>query len=56
MASERVASVQSVYAAFGRGDIPGVLQLLDPNIEWDEPQAPGYPLAGIRRGKQAVAS
>lgn len=56
MASENVATAQSVYDALGRGDIPGVLMRLDPNIEWDEPQAPGYPAAGIHRGQQAVAN
>jgi uncharacterized protein len=29
---------------------------MDPNIEWDEPQAPGYPAGGIHRGPQAVAN
>jgi uncharacterized protein len=31
-----VAVVQSFYEALGRGDIPGVLALMAPQIEWNE--------------------
>jgi hypothetical protein len=45
------------YAAFGRGDIEGVLRLLDDNVEWQAVigAAPHVPTAGKRHGKQAVA-
>jgi len=29
--------VEAAYAAFGRGDIEGVLALLDPAVEWSAP-------------------
>jgi uncharacterized protein len=30
-------TVEAMYAAFARGDVPGVLALLDPNVEWVTP-------------------
>ena len=36
-----VEAIREAYAAFGRGDVPAVLAVLDPNIEWMEPE--GYP-------------
>jgi ketosteroid isomerase-like protein len=31
-----VEIVQGGYEAFGRGDVPGVLAVFDPDIEWRE--------------------
>jgi ketosteroid isomerase-like protein len=36
MSAENVAIVRSLYDAFGKGDIPGVLGKFDQNIEWRE--------------------
>ena len=49
--------VRQAYAAFGRGDIPALLDLLDNDIEWHAVigAAPHVPTSGRRRGKQAVA-
>jgi len=56
MSQENMTLVQErIYEAFARGDIPTVLAALDPNIEWDEPQASGLYDAGLHRGVQAVA-
>jgi ketosteroid isomerase-like protein len=30
--------IEQAYAAFGRGDIPGVLALLDENVVWTSPR------------------
>ena len=48
---------KQAYAAFGRGDIPALLDLLHEDIEWQAVigAAPHVPTAGKRRGKQAVA-
>lgn len=27
--------VQTIYAAFGRGDIPAILEQLDDNVDWE---------------------
>lgn len=32
---ELVATVQSIYAAFGRGDIPAILAVLDEHVAWE---------------------
>jgi uncharacterized protein len=33
---QNAKSVESMYAAFGRGDIPSVLGILDPHVIWNE--------------------
>jgi ketosteroid isomerase-like protein len=44
-------TVKQIYAAFGRGDIPAIIEKLDPNIEWDvEVPAPGVPWLQPRQG------
>lgn len=45
-------AVQAMYDAFARGDIPAVLDGLDAQVEWIEPE--GSPLAGTYRGPDAV--
>src|SRR5688572_25084859 len=42
------------YAAFGRGDIQGLLDLLDPQVTWTTPGGADVPMAGTRRGHAAV--
>jgi ketosteroid isomerase-like protein len=46
--------VRQCYAAFGRGDLPGLLALLDDQISWVTPGPPDLPTAGTRRGQTAV--
>lgn len=45
-------TVQQAYDAFGRGDIPGVLALMSPEVQWGS--APTMPF-GSQVGPQAVA-
>jgi ketosteroid isomerase-like protein len=33
-------TVQEMYAAFGSGDVPAILERLDPNIEWEYDASP----------------
>ncbi len=56
MSQQNVKLVQGLYEAFARGDLPAILEAMDPDIVWNVPQAPGYPLGGIRRGPQSIAS
>lgn len=42
--------VQNVFAAFGRGDIPGVLGLLAEDVIWTFPGPDVIPFAGERHG------
>ena len=48
--------VQEAYAAFGRGDVQGILDRLDEGIVWKGVYgaAPHVPTAGERRGKAQV--
>jgi uncharacterized protein len=54
MSQQNVTLAQSMYDAFARGDIPTVVGAMDPNIEWIEPEAPGFPFGGVHRGPQEV--
>ena len=53
MSDQNVALAQSMYDAFGRGDVPGVLGGMDENIEWFE--AEGLPYGGVYHSPQEVA-
>jgi uncharacterized protein len=46
--------VRALYAAFGRGDLEGILAPLDPEVSWRTPGAPDLPTAGLRHGTPAV--
>jgi len=54
MSIENVNVVREAYAAFGRGDMPTVLGLLEPEVEWIESDLPEIPTHGTFRGPQAV--
>ena len=43
MSQENVALVQAIYAAFGAGDVPGVVSRMSPDIVWNE--AENFPYA-----------
>ena len=50
-----VETVQQMYEAFGRGDVPAIIDKLDPNVEWDtEVETPGVPWLQPRRGAANV--
>jgi uncharacterized protein len=49
--SGNVPIVQGLYAAFGRRDIPAILAVLSPDVEWSEPENPFNPCGGTRRGQ-----
>ena len=52
MAKQSVEIVEGAYAAFARGDVPGVLAAMADDIEWHE--AEGMPYGGVHRGGDAV--
>jgi ketosteroid isomerase-like protein len=47
--------IQSMYAAFGRGDIPGLLEMLTDDVLWEHKGSLDLPYLGVFRGKAAVA-
>ena len=55
MSQQDVQKVRSGYDAFNRKDIPAVLELYDPQIEWIEAGGGRSP-AGTYRGPQSVAN
>lgn len=53
-AQDNTRLIQESYAAFGRGDIPAVLDYLTDDIEWYGAGPKELPLAGIWRGRDEV--
>ena len=58
--SDSVAVVREFYAALGRGDLPGVAELVDEVVDWQSPvtrtHPPEIPWSSIRRTKQEVTA
>ena len=54
MAQEQIDLVRKGYEAFGRGDVEGLIALLDKDIEWSTPGPEDLPTAGTGRGRDAV--
>ena len=48
------SAVMAIYAAINRNDVPAAIKLLDPQIEWIEPDT--YPEGGTTRGLDAVTA
>jgi hypothetical protein len=49
-------TVKSMYAAFGRGDVPAILENVADDVEWRVPGPSGVPWFGARRGRDGAAS
>jgi len=54
--SNPVEIVQAAYAAFGRGDIPGLLKYLSDDVEWTFDGSSGEAYLRTARGKDDVMS
>jgi ketosteroid isomerase-like protein len=52
---DNVQVVKDAYAAFGRGDIPAVVNACAPEVEWTIPGGAGIPVAGTFHGRKGVA-
>ncbi len=52
MGEQSVEFLRGLYAAFGRGDVPAVLDGFADDVEWNE--AEGMPYGGVYRGGDAV--
>jgi len=48
--------VESLYAAFDRGDLARVIEFLDPAVEWVEPDVEEFPYRGLTVGSDAVGN
>ena len=50
-----VQVIRDAYDCFGRGDIPALLELMDPDIEWSEAEGNPYQPSGKAwRGPDAI--
>ena len=56
MSESNVDAVRRGYEAFGRGDIDGLLGLLDEQIQWVTPGTPELATSGRRTGRQQVGA
>jgi hypothetical protein len=51
---QNIKAAQQGYAAFQRGDMPGVLAQLDESIEWKTPEIAAMPGTGTKHGHAGV--
>ncbi len=54
-AEENKRTVQQIFEAFGRADIPGVLEHVSEDVTWDAPGPSVVPFYGRRRGHEGAA-
>jgi ketosteroid isomerase-like protein len=55
MSNANIALVQSLYAAFGRGDIATIIKALAAEATWESVGRPSdFPTLGLRQGPAAV--
>ena len=50
-----IQTIQEMYAAFGRGDVPAILGKLAEDVSWDADETPGVPWLKERVGRANVA-
>jgi uncharacterized protein len=56
-AGENIETVKGLYGAFGRGDVPAILDCLTEDVDWSTDAAiASAPWYGARRGKAEVPS
>ncbi len=46
-----VQAVQDIYAAFGRGDVPYILERISDDVEWEHDMASGHGLPYLLPGR-----
>ena len=51
---EVAALVQQGYSLFSKGDIPGVLKLMSPDVTWELPKVDNVPFTGKFQGVEGV--
>jgi ketosteroid isomerase-like protein len=58
MSQDNVTLIKRLYEAFGRGDIPAVLDFFDPTVEWiaadNSPLADRSPYHGVQEVREHV--
>lgn len=54
--SASIEMVKQLYAAFGRGDVPAILERVADEVDWEFVGSPSLPYAGRRRNHAEVAA
>ncbi len=55
--SDNIATIKSIYEAFGRGDVAAILDNLTEDVDWaTDTTSDGAPWYGERHGKEAVTA
>src|SRR3954471_3520150 len=52
---DNISSVQAIYEAFGRGDVPAILAMLSPDVVFDRDAEGVVPWLAHREGRDEVA-
>jgi ketosteroid isomerase-like protein len=52
---ENVATIREIYDAFGRGDLPAIVERVTADVVWHDPGPPAVPHAGTYHGREGVA-
>lgn len=52
--SYNIRLIESVYAAFGRGDVPFILEQLTDDVDWRNSRSTEIPYGGAYRGRDGV--
>jgi ketosteroid isomerase-like protein len=55
MAESNEDRIRKGYDNFNRGDIPAILELLDEQVDWHEPDWVIAPAGGVKHGREQVA-
>ena len=54
---DNIETIKSVYAAFGRGDVAAILDVVTDDVDWgSETTASNAPWWGVHKGKEQVGS
>jgi ketosteroid isomerase-like protein len=56
LAMSNIDTVKGIYEAFGRGDVPAILEQMSPDVDWDYPQTADVPWLKPRRGREGVGA
>ena len=54
MAQDSVTTVKEIYEAFGRGDLPAILERVAEDVVWHDPGPAAVPHAGTYHGREGV--
>ncbi|MEZ4860364.1 MAG: nuclear transport factor 2 family protein [Caldilineaceae bacterium] len=57
--SHNLTTVRAIYEAFGKGDVPTILEQMAPDVQWEtwadnRAQQAGVPWLQVRQGKEGV--